>query len=450
MKKILVVAMALALILSAAACATGPQAPVDQPTDRPTTEQPATQPQDEPARIAITAVGYGMTDEEFAAAKANPPTDNYVLAKMLVNEWVEKINPNIDVSFQNWGWAEPLDQKQRASILSGVPPDIVHGEVFMPVYAMQDILEPLPQDIVDKVHPNFLINDSEGRPVAVSPSGAIFLLFYNRGLLRELGLPEDPVINTWEDWKNLSEQITEKGGGDIWGGGIPTFPHMGGALRVAPFIRQMGLDFGAGSTPTLNTPEWQELLTYIREMNKNIPPGIGNNPDEGPHWNLWTSDQKIVFAVDGFWRIREAAVNNVDAGTMNLPLPTGGSYANCLVGFNYHGVTRASQNKEAAFDVIRAILNPESQLIIAQDVGRVVALRSILEDPATYEDLPLLQAGLDAFLSYDIQGLPVWDKNDAQVWELINTRVLARATITNDPVDVILSEAQAEIERLLR
>jgi len=372
------------------------------------------------------------------------------LARMLVNDWVTKINPNIDVDFQNWGWAEALDQKQRAAILSGVPPDIVHGEVFMPVYALHNILEPLPQDIVDKVHPNFLINDADGRPVAVSPSGAIFMLFYNRSLLREMGLPEDPVINTWEDWKELSDQITAKGGGDIWGGGIPTFPHMGGALRVAPFIRQMGMDFGGGSTPTLNTPEWKELLTYIREMNKNIPPGIGNNPDEGPHWTLWTNEQQIVFAVDGFWRIREAALNNVDAGAMNLPLPPGGVYANTLVGFNYHGVTRASQNKEEAFDVIRAILNPDSQLKIAQDVGRVVALRSILEDPATYAELPLLQAGLEAFLAHDIQGLPVWDKNDAQIWEIINTRVLARATMTNDPVDVILSEAQAEIERLLK
>jgi hypothetical protein len=88
--------------------------------------------------------------------------------------------------------------------------------------------------------------------------------------------------------------------------------------------------------------------------------------------------------------------------------------------------------------------------MIAQEVGRVVALRDILEDPATYADLPLLQTGLEAFLEHDIQGLPVWDKNDAQIWEIINTRVLARATMTNDPIDVILSEAQAEIERLLK
>lgn len=450
MKKLLALALMLALIVSIAGCAAPPQEPADQPAEQPA-EEPEDEPEDEPEEVvAVTAVGFGMTDEEYEAALADVPEDNYTLAKMLVNDWVTKINPNIDVDFQNWGWAEALDQKQRAAILSGVPPDIVHGEVFMPVYALHNILEPLPQDIVDKVHPNFLINDADGRPVAVSPSGAIFMLFYNRGLLREMGLPEDPVINTWEDWKELSDQITAKGGGDIWGGGIPTFPHMGGALRVAPFIRQMGMDFGGGSTPTLNTPEWKELLTYIREMNKNIPPGIGNNPDEGPHWTLWTNEQQIVFAVDGFWRIREAALNNVDAGAMNLPLPPGGVYANTLVGFNYHGVTRASQNKEEAFDVIRAILNPDSQLKIAQDVGRVVALRSILEDPATYAELPLLQAGLEAFLAHDIQGLPVWDKNDAQIWEIINTRVLARATMTNDPVDVILSEAQAEIERLLK
>ncbi|HPU16197.1 MAG TPA: extracellular solute-binding protein, partial [Polymorphobacter sp.] len=138
------------------------------------------------------------------------------------------------------------DQKQRAAITAGDPPSVVAGETFMPTYANSGILEPLPQDIVDAVNPSFLIKDKNGVPMAVAHKASIFMLFYNKKLLADAGLDPEAEIKTWEDWQNAARTVTEKGNGEVWGGGIPTFPHFGGSLRATPFFRQKGTDFGRG------------------------------------------------------------------------------------------------------------------------------------------------------------------------------------------------------------
>ena len=42
-------------------------------------------------------------------------------------------------------------------------------------------------------------------------------------------------------------------------------------------------------------------------------------------------------------------------------------------------------------------------------------------------------------------GLATFPKNDSSIWEIINQNVLARTTMTEDPIDVICSEAQEQI-----
>lgn len=42
-------------------------------------------------------------------------------------------------------------------------------------------------------------------------------------------------------------------------------------------------------------------------------------------------------------------------------------------------------------------------------------------------------------------GLANFPKNDASIWEIINQNVLARTTMTEDPIDVICREAQEQI-----
>ena len=141
--------------------------------------------------------------------------------------------PEYDVEYVDWGWAETLDEKQRALFAAGSAPDIVAGETFMPTYANEGILETLPDDIVQSVNPTFLLHDADGNAVGVAYKTSIFLMFYNKDLLSAAGLdPENPPT-TWEEWQQASAAITQSGD-DVWG--VDSSSSCRRALRATPFF----------------------------------------------------------------------------------------------------------------------------------------------------------------------------------------------------------------------
>lgn len=453
MKKLISMVLALMLLLSLAAC--GTNAPSDEGTpsdDNGVSTDDGADKKDNAGgeKIKLSGTNLGYNDDQIAAAEAKEeglsPYDEYYIA---VRRTIEKEYPNYEVEYLDWGWAETLDQKQRAAITAGDPPSVVSGETFMSTYANSGILEPLPQDIVDMVNPSFLIKDKNGVPMAVAHKASIFMLFYNKKLLADAGLDPEAEIKTWEDWQNAARIVTEKGNGKVWGGGIPTFPHAGGALRATPFFRQKGTDFGGGSKINLTDPKVIETLEFIREMNAYFPPGLGNNADEGPLWEAFEKTQNIAFAVNGSWQASGCERNNMDWGVAPLPLPEGGQIGNCMVGAVYVGVPKDAKNKEEAFNLIRAQLKEENLKIWLKDTV-CVPLKSIIENESLYADNPTLKVAMKALRDGTYTGLTTFDKNDAQIWEIINTKVLARVTMTNDPIEQICAEAQKEIESLLK
>ena len=405
-------------------------------------------------KIHLVAPKVGMTEEQIQLEKDNAAKENKDLSASAkfyieVTDKIAKDYPNYEMEYVDWGWAETLDQKQRSLILSGNAPSIVAGETFMPVYASSGMLEPLPQDIVDKVNPSFLIYDPDGKAVSVAYKSSVFLLFYNKTLLKNAGLdPENPP-KTWEEWKQMSDAVTASGGGKVFGGGVPSFPHAGGALRSTPFFRQMGVDFGGGTTINLMDTKLQDTLQFIRDMNANFPAGLGNNSDEGPLWTEFQENGTIAFAVNGSWQKSALIENGFDWGVTALPVPDGGTAGNCMVGAVYVGVPKTAENKEDCFNLIRVLLDDELQKYWLQE-GTPSALNTYIDSNAEYPDDVTLQVAADALKSGTVKGLTTFDKNDAQVWEIIDTKVLARTTMTDDPIDTICSEAQSEIENLLQ
>lgn len=402
-------------------------------------------------KLVIPFIGY--TDDQIKAAEQTAKENGTELGAeakyhMQLMDAVKEKYPDYDVDWQDWGWAEALDQKQRATLTAGSPLDLVAGETFMPTYANEGILEPLPQDIVDLVTPSYLINDAEGKPVAVSLKSSVFMLFYNKDLMEKAGLDPNTPPKTWDEFKEMSDKITEAGKGEFWGGGIPSFPHAGGALRATPFFRQLGTDFGVDGKINLSDSKVQETLQFIRDMNKNFPEGLGNNASEDPMWNAFQKDQTVAFAINGAWQQTGCDQNNMNWGV--APLPTkDGTEGNCLVGSNFVGVPKASKHKEEAFNIIRVALSEDLQKLWLTE-STSSGLKSILDNTDLYSDNPTLTTANEAIKGGTFSGVAVFPKNDAQVWEVLNQKVLARTTMTNDPIDEICSQATQEIEALLK
>lgn len=457
MKKWLAFVLACIMVFTMTACGAQPKnEPTDSNVSNGTSTDPTKAADASTKKIHLIAPKTGLTEEQIQLEKDNAAKEDREVSPSAqfyidVTQKIAQEYPNYEMEYVDWGWAETLDQKQRSLILSGNAPSIVAGETFMPVYASSGMLEPLPQDIVDKVNPSFLIYDPQGRPVSVAYKSSVFLLFYNKTLLKNAGLdPENPP-KTWDEWKTMSDAVTASGKGEIYGGGVPSFPHAGGSLRATPFFRQMGVDFGGGTSINLKDPKLQETLQFIREMNANFPAGLGNNSDEGPLWSQFQDKDKgtIAFAVNGSWQKGALIENGYDWGVTALPLPEGGVTGNCMVGAVYVGVPTTAENKEDCFNLIRVLLDDELQKYWLRE-GTPSALNIYIDSSAEYPDDVTLQAAADALKGGTVKGLTTFDKNDAQVWEIINTKVLARTTMTNDSIETICNEAQAEIENLLK
>lgn len=401
-------------------------------------------------KIKLVAPYLGYNDDQIAAAKAQEKglsvTDRYYMG---VRKTVEDTYPNYEVEWADWGWAETLDQKQRLLISAGDVPNIVAGETFMPTYANEGLLESLPQDIVDAVNPSFLIYDQNGKAVSVAYKSSVQMLFYNKDLLKAAGLDPEKPPKTWDEFRAMSTAVTKAGAGKFYGGGIPSFPHFGGTLRATPFFRLLGTDFAKDGQSNLMDSKVKDALQFVRDMNTNFPAGLGNAADEGPLWNAFQKDKTIAFVINGVWEASDATINGVNWGVSLIPMPEGGVDGNCMIGSVYTSVPKASKNKDAAFNLIRAALKEENEKIWLEN-SICVPLKSIIENTSLYQDNPTLMVANGALKDGKYSGLATFAKNDSQVWEIINTKVLARTTMTKDDISKICSDAEKEIEPLTK
>ena len=452
-KKWLSVLLALLMLLSLAACGKPQQAEAETPQQseaaEPVSAEPTAAAETERIRLAAPQIGYTAQQIADLRAAEEEPT-GLALFYIAVSEYIAEHYPQYDVDYLDWGWAEPLDQKQRASLVAGDPPSLVAGESFIPAYALEGILEPLPQDIVDSVNPNFLVYDEEERPVSVCYGASIFMLWYNKEMFREVGVDASEGFATWEEWKAASDAVTAQGGGEKWGGGLSLWPHVGGSLQFAPFIRQMGIDFGGGTEVNLTDPKFIETLAFAREMNRNLPAGMGTAQDTGPLYNAFEKEGKVASMVQGNWETVTLKNTDMDWGACPLPLPEGGKIGNCLVGAVYLGVPKAAENKEDCFNLIRVTLLKEHGLIMMNEAGRVPPNKEILADRSLYEEDPYMTMAVEEVEKGSFGGLPCFAKNDASIWEIINQQVLAGAMMNETPIEELCTEAQKDIELLLK
>ena len=397
-------------------------------------------------KIHMVAPMSGYSQDQIDAAYAKDTgltgTDNFRIGVTL---GMLEDYPEYDVEWVDWGWSETLDSKQRSLFAAGEIPDVVSGETFIPTYAYEGLLAPLPQDIIDMVYPSFLWYDENGDAVAVAYRTSIFLLWYNKDLMAAAGLDPETPPTTWEEWKQMSDAITAAGNGEFYGGGIPTFPHAGGALRATPFFRQNGTDFAIDGQENLSDPALQETLQFIRDMNANFPEGLGNGADESPLWDAFNKGT-IAFAVDGGWRQAECINNNLNWGV--CPLPTrDGTVGNCLVGTVYLAVPKDGAHVEQAFDIIREVLKAENDIHWLEE-GSCPGNREVIDNEELYADSVGLTLMMDGLKNGTYSGVAVFSKNDSAIWEIINRQVLQRLTMTDDPIETICADAQAQIQML--
>lgn len=159
-----------------------------------------------------------------------------------------------------------------------------------------------------------------------------------------------------------------------------------------------------GEWPTLNTPQMIDALNLIRELRGAAPPEQHTYADSR---TLFRTGQ-VGLTIDGDWAVASYTGPDAlpDVGIAPMPyVPATGRRATSVFGSSYLMFQRNLEGDELAYaqDFARFLIEPETQIRLARDLGRLPALRSVLTDPAVVDN-PLLAAA--AAQAEDASGLP--------------------------------------------
>lgn len=191
----------------------------------------------------------------------------------------------------NQGGYQELQQKLLAAVAAGEPPVITMVDyINVPFYAQQGVFEPIDnlaseEDMADFIPALLQDLSYNGQVYALPYNRSTQGLYYNKDLFAEIGLDPEHAPETWEEFRELSQQITESKAGRYgsfanfirwyfepfvyqWGGRMndeacnPVF-HQEGAIEMMTFFQDLYLDGYATLPSNLSGTFDQQALEFI-------------------------------------------------------------------------------------------------------------------------------------------------------------------------------------------
>lgn len=271
------------------------------------------------------------------------------------------------------------------------------------------------------------------------------MMFYNKDLLDQHGLDYPDENSTWEEIAEMAETISNPSEG-VFG----MNPLGGWWASTSQFIRSHGVRMLSEDYTEfqLDSPEGIEVIEKMNHLvnDLNIAPNESQIP-EGV--DLWTSGRQ-GFLIDGPWHILSSRANIEDFEWDMTSAPTMPGVTDTAPTFsNAFHIANGSNNKDAAWEVIKFWTGTESQEILASEHAETPSRRSIAESDA-YLDIG--DIGPDNFSSTLDAVEGAYAPEASLMWSEINEEVnnrMSRIINIGEPVDVEMEALRKDIEPIL-
>jgi multiple sugar transport system substrate-binding protein len=369
----------------------------------------------------------------------------------------EREHPGVTVRLEYQGWDEALRQNLFNALLAGTPPDIVVGENYFRFFAelgalvpLDDVLGPIKDDLIPAT---YRAVEYEGHVYGVPAFTGVFGFERNCTVIEAAGLDCDTPPATWDDLLDQARAITEAGAGTTYGYGLqgPAGTSTGSVFRIAAFLAQADAALcrdDACTEPYFDNPKAAPVLKFVRELNRFTPPGLTFNPHEGQVYGALYQDL-TAYQIAGSWHpVWAQASGCTDCRYSAIPIPTGGHPASLVVGNTIYAVLSQSQHPELAAEWVRFLARDDVQDLVYPALGRLPTTRSALERLRA-EVTPEMAFFVDELLTNpSLQILPQWSQEPQVFWQIYND-LLTGVLTTERPVQDLMTEAQAEADRVL-
>lgn len=381
-KKWFMLCVALLLVLVIAACGKdknstdpAPQpAPSNSGTEQPKQEEkpPVVEKDPDPVTVRIFTFPTRIPEEDF---------------DMLLTQSVKKKYPHITVEPM---YGTTADREQVLMFSNEKADMIVFWNGEMNYYRDLDLLQDMTPMFkehnfdLDRFQPG-LVGTAKG------PNGEVYglpynnnvqMMYYNKNLFDKFGVdyPKDGMF--WEDVLELSKTMARTVDGvDYYGYHYDFYFRLTSPLSLAEVN-------DATMKATVNTDEWKKALGMIKSFHD-----ISGNVPAGNYRNKFIQDQDLAMigAVNILHLLKDAENNGLAWDIAQYPSwqerPNAFGYAD----LHELGVTKVSQNPDAAMKVMEVFFSDEVQLEMARKTGRVSTLKGMEFTSQYGADVPHLQ-----------------------------------------------------------
>ncbi|HWQ11474.1 MAG TPA: ABC transporter substrate-binding protein [Roseiflexaceae bacterium] len=320
------------------------------------------------------------------------------LDRILAAQFTEDTGINVNIVAKPQDATENYAVYQRFFQAQSTDVDVMMLDVIWPAAFAPHLLDLSPklgQEAQEHFESIVQNNTVDGKLIAMPWFADFGMLFYRTDLLQQYGFDAPPA--TWEELEQMAQTIQEgerannpNFAGFVWQGAA----YEGLTCNALEWIASAGGSIVEGGQVTVNSPEAVEMLTRAQGWIGTISPqGVTSYKEEDAR-NIFQGGNAAFMRN---WPYAYAAANQDDSPIRGMfdvaPLPMnseGGRHVGTVGGWQL-GVSRYSQNPDAAIEFVRYMTSPEVQTYRAVVGSFVPTIQSVTTDPQVVAAMPFLE-----------------------------------------------------------
>ncbi|MDX9863982.1 MAG: ABC transporter substrate-binding protein [Anaerolineaceae bacterium] len=372
-----------------------------------------------------------------------------------IQKLVDDFNASQDgivIIYEQQGGYDDLQQKLLASLAAGDPPPITMVDYkYVPFYAKNGAFEPInnlasEEDLADYI-PGLLTDLTyKGQVYAIPFNRSTQGMFYNKDLMREVGLDPEAPPETWAEMVEIGEAV--KALGDDY---YVTYGKESNAQWMfEPLVYQFGgrisdenCRFVFNEEGGVEVAEFLQKNIYDTDLFLIGANPVGNFDEVSFEW----VQGKVLFtrsstALQGSMEERV----DFDWGFTKFPYAEGGTPAvtsggaNIAIAANY-----TPEEKAAAWEFVKFATNAENSAWFHMETGYMPTRYSVMELPeaqAYYVDHPTWLVSVDQLDYVEPTACGVFN---APEWQPVIQAAMDRIILNNEDAKTVLDEAAEQL-----
>lgn len=332
-------------------------------------------------------------------------------------EKYEKENPNVKIEIISVGWDE-LNSKVVQLYQANEAPDLMLlGSRSLRQFAELGVLEELDSYLTPEYLENRIENILDTADVNEKQYG-IPMAFSSRALFYRSDLIENPPT-TWDELLETAKKINSEKG--MYGFAIPGDPTTG-TDELLNFIYQgEGKIVDKDGNFTIDSPENIETLKYLAQFKDIVPDVVSTKRSDQAQMFL---NGDLAMFISGSWEIPKLEEAGAKFNTAKLPA---GKVESVNLVTDSYVMSSLSENKQAAWDFIEFMGQPDQQFIITGAYGWYPVTKA--EEGRDVYDDERLQPFMDIIpTGHPEPQVPNWDEFDKSIRIAVQKAVTGQAT----------------------